>query len=118
MDAEMTISLASSLRVAAGSSNFYQIPSDCFPLIYPISISQPRFQIPLLLHGPNSLALEKECKSDRIMKVTIGLYFRPGVEIENGDRNLTSAPSVSTSSTSAPTSLSLNSNRLYGFYWT
>lgn len=118
MDAEMTMSLASSLQMAAGSSNLYQIPSDCFSSRSPSSISQPQFQVPLLLHRQNSLTLEKERKSDRVMKGVTGLNFRPGVEIENGDKNLTSAPSVRTSSISDPTRLTLNSNCLYGFYWT
>lgn len=52
------------------------------------------------------------------MKGVTGLNLRPGVEIENRDRNLTSAPSVRTSSISGPTNLTLSSNCLYGFYWT
>ncbi|KAF7947635.1 hypothetical protein EAE96_008717 [Botrytis aclada] len=116
MDAEMTIPLATSLPMIPDSDTFYQTPPDCLPSRSPTSISKPKFQGPLPLHRQNALTPEKERKSDRVMKGVTGLIFRPGVEIRDGDRNLTSAPNANASPTSGSTNS--NSNHLYGFYWT
>ncbi|TGO23827.1 hypothetical protein BPAE_0120g00050 [Botrytis paeoniae] len=116
MDANITTSFTSSLPMVQGPDTFHQIPPNFDPSRSPTSISESRFQVPLPLHRQNALTPEKERKSDRVMKGVIGLNFRPGVEIGNGDRDLTSAPSASTNSTSGPTNLNLN--HFYGFYWT
>ncbi|KAF7886418.1 hypothetical protein EAF00_010521 [Botryotinia globosa] len=117
MDADMTRPLnPSSLPMVPGPETFYQIPPNFDQSRSPTSISISQFQGQLPLPRQDTLSPEKELKSDRIMKGVIGLNFRPGVEIGNGDWNLTSAPSVKPTSTSGPTDSS--SNHFYGFYWT
>ncbi|TGO44546.1 hypothetical protein BCON_0500g00030 [Botryotinia convoluta] len=106
MDADMTTSFASSLPMVPGPDTFYQIPPNFDPSRSPTSISKSQFQVPLPLHRQDALASKKEQKSDRVMKGVIRLNFRPAVEIENGDRNLTSTPSVIPTSTSSPTNSS------------
>ncbi|KAF5872409.1 uncharacterized protein Bfra_005768 [Botrytis fragariae] len=107
MDADMTKSFGCSLPVAPDSDTFYQIHPNFYSSRFSTSISGPQFQDPLHIPRQDTLSPEKERKSDRIMKGVIGLNFRPGVDIGNGDKNLTSAPSASASS-----------NHFYGFYWT
>ncbi|TGO40221.1 hypothetical protein BHYA_0040g00290 [Botrytis hyacinthi] len=117
MDADMTTSFtSSSLPMVPGPETFYQIPPNFDPSRSPTSISEPQFQGPSPLPRKVTLSPEKERKSDRVMKGVIGLNFRPGVEIGNGDRNLTSVPSVKLTSTSGPKNSS--SNHFYGFCWT
>ncbi|THV50381.1 hypothetical protein BGAL_0152g00030 [Botrytis galanthina] len=107
---------SSSLPVVPGPETFYQIPPNFDLSKSATSISESQFQGPLPLPRQDTLSPEKERKSDRVMKGVIGLNFRPGVEIGNGDRNLTSTPSMKPTSTSGPTNPS--SNHFYGFYWT
>ncbi|KAF7854428.1 uncharacterized protein EAF02_011603 [Botrytis sinoallii] len=117
MNADMSTPFtSSSLSMVSDSDNFYQIPPKFAPSRSPTSISKPQFQGPLPLPRQDILSPEKERKSDRVMKGFTGLNFRPGVEIGNGDKNLTSAPSVKPTSISGPKNSS--SNHLYGFYWT
>ncbi|KAF7924492.1 hypothetical protein EAE99_006440 [Botrytis elliptica] len=117
MDGDMSTPFTpSSLLMVPDSDTFYQIPPNFAPLRFPTSISKPQFQGPLPLPRQDTLSPEKERKSDRVMKGITGLNFRPGVEIGNGDKNLSSAPSVKPTSTSCPKNSSLN--HLYGFYWT
>ncbi|KAF7945798.1 uncharacterized protein EAE97_004836 [Botrytis byssoidea] len=117
MDTDMTRpSNSSSLPMVPGPETFYQIPPNFDQSRSSTSISTSQFQGQLLLPRQDTLSPEKELKSDRVMKGVIGLNFRPGVEIGNGDRNLTSAPSVNPTSTSY--SEISKSNHFYGFYWT